>query len=202
MSDASAYRSFFLRAPKPAMVRAVLPDNVTHDFEVSEQEPNFMGLAKTFESLEPIRAECYDAQGVLIRAEKPANAPKRSTVMPGILNQDVEAARLMMFADLLAKAYENTTQVAFEKLLEVVRLVTDERTEKAKANDALQKAYIQKLQELVQVKAQALEASDEESSDDLLTDLAKAFGFGARSSRKQAEPEPEPEPEEDEQPEG
>ncbi len=196
MSDATAYRSFFLRAPKPAMVRAVLPDNVTHDFEVSDQEPNFMGLAKTFESLEPIRAECYDAQGVLIRAEKPANQPKRDAKLPGILTTDVEAARLMMFADLLAKAYENTTQVAFEKLLDVVRLVTDERTEKAKANDALQKAYIAKLQELVQIKAAALEEGEAAEEDDFLGDIAKAFGFGARSGRKQqVEPEPEPDPE-------
>lgn len=178
-------RGWLLQQPKPAMIR------VTVDGDVEELKPgkSWAKTAATIAALEPDLLQAYDAAGKLLRATKvdvePAQrrgAPAVPT-LPAVLATDPHAVLLHHFATLLSHAYEHSTQVAFDKLVDVVERQGDrseaieQRLERAEArarrlqDDQIEDAY-DRAEQL------AAEAQAGNSDDALKAHLAQAFLSG------------------------
>lgn len=117
-------RGFLLKVPKPALVR------ITVDGETQDLKPN-KGYAKCAETVAAMGADliqCLDADGTLLRAMRTdTSEAQRSDAadMPAILSTDPHAAMLTHFANLLHRAYEHSTEVAFQRLVELTDRMND-----------------------------------------------------------------------------
>lgn len=183
-------RGWLLQQPKPAVIRCTI------DGEVEELKPgkSWAKTAETIAALQPELLQAYDAAGKLIRATRFEAEPsgKRAAAappeLPALLATDPHAALLHHFATLLHRAYEHSTQVAFEKLVDVVERQGDradaieqrlERTE-ARArrlqDDQVDDAYA-RAEEL------AAEATTSGSDAEFKNHLMQAFLSGQMQQR-------------------
>jgi hypothetical protein len=132
-------RGFLLQLPRPAVVR------ISGDGEPQSIKPgkSFAKTAETIEALDPELIECLDAEGKVLRAMRTDSADSQrsaAAAIPAVLSADPETARLTHFADLLHRAYEHSTEIAFAKLVDVMERMNErsdaieqrlERTESA-----------------------------------------------------------------------
>lgn len=125
--NANDLRGFLLQQPKPALIRC------STDGEIEELKPgkSWAKTAATIVALDPDQVLCYDAAGKLIRATKfeaeaePRRASSPAPTLPDVIAQDPHAALLTHFSNLLHRAYEHSTQVAFDKFVELVERMGD-----------------------------------------------------------------------------
>lgn len=111
---------------------------VTTDGEVEEMKPakSWAKTAATIAALEPELVQCFDAAGKLLRATRfdaePAaprgKATSAAPSLPDVISSDPQAALFAHFANLLHRAYEHSTQVAFDKFVELMQ-IQGERSE-------------------------------------------------------------------------
>jgi hypothetical protein len=115
-------RNFLVRQPKPRLIRLTTGDKVD---EIKPTHGRSMAkLADTIGAVMPELIELYDGQGNLLRAMRPeleSDSTSDPVPTPAPLREDTETARLQLFATLLAKAYEHTTNVAFTKMVELMQ---------------------------------------------------------------------------------
>lgn len=157
----SKLRGFLLQKPKPHKVR------VTGDGEPQELVPgrSYVKCAETIEAIGGDLLECFDAQGNLLRAlrmnDAEAHRSDAAAIPPGI-NSDPNALMLTHFANLVHRAYEHSTEIAFGKMVEVFEKMNErsenieqrlERTETAnrrliaeQADEAIERAHEQAAQ--------------------------------------------------------
>jgi hypothetical protein len=126
-------RGFLLQNPHPHLIRIT-----NQDGEVSEMMPGRKPKARVAESivaLNPELIECFDAEGHLLRAVRPAEIAVRPALPPEVpeeLKGDPHAGMVCLFANLLHRAYSHSTEVAFSKLVELVERM-DQRTDSIEA---------------------------------------------------------------------
>lgn len=120
--DVGKVRGFILQIPKPITVRISSTDGATDELKVGRQ--SFMRMAETICAVDPELVECLDKEGALIRAMRPEELvvvePPRDTELPDELKGDKVSAQLNHFANLLSQAYRHSTDVAFNKLVDLV----------------------------------------------------------------------------------
>lgn len=118
-------RGFLLQAPKPTTVR------VTCNGETEEIKPSPRSYAKTAETiaaLQPELIECLDAQGSILRAMRPESSESRrsdAAEIPVGLAADPHAMMISHFANLIHRAYEHSTEIAFGRLVELADRLND-----------------------------------------------------------------------------
>lgn len=122
--NARQIRMFLLKHPKPATVR------VSGDCETQELKParNAARCAETIEALGVDLIECLDAKGGIIRATRLSEEESRrsdAATLPAGLAADPESLRLAHFADLVHRAYEHSTEIAFTKMVEVFDIMAN-----------------------------------------------------------------------------
>src|SRR5262245_9293340 len=126
--NTSRLRNFLLQLPKPALVRVT-----TGAGEVEELKPSksWARMAETIAALDPQLVQCFSADGKLLRAADFSDESSRRSdaaeVPPGIA-ADPNALMLTHFANLLHRAYEHSTEVAFDRIVQVFN-VMNERAE-------------------------------------------------------------------------
>ena len=117
----SKVRAFLLQHPKPHFLRLANEDGVQEELKVGKQP--FVRLAETIVALDPMTVECLDKDKNLVRAFRMGEADVRrseAAEVPQILSDDPQAALLTHFSNLLHRAYEHSTEIAFGKLVELV----------------------------------------------------------------------------------
>ncbi len=130
-----------MQSPRPSMVRAICADGVK-EIAVAEGVV-WTQLGASIEALDPDAVELYDDQDVLLRADKRRTKRTGEVTIPSVLHEDPETARLMHFANILDRAYENSTKLAFEKLVEFIEVVMRERESTAKRLERLERDYFE-----------------------------------------------------------
>lgn len=119
MLSSWAIRNFLIRQPHAHSIR------VTRDGDVQEVVPSnkWSKTADTLRAIEPDLIELLDSEGRVIRASKPADEEDSSAsapTPPACLEGDANAALMTHFANLIHRAYEHSTTVAFSRLIELV----------------------------------------------------------------------------------
>lgn len=182
-------RGFLLQMPRPSVVR------VTGDGEAQELKPgrSFAKLADTIMALSVSLVECIDADGKVLRAARLDDTEAHrsdAAQIPAGLAGDPTALMLSHFANLLHRAYEHSTEIAFTRLVELVERMGDraeaietrlERTEAANRR-LLQTQVEDAFERAEEMAAQAGAAGA--TGGDLVEKMAGAFlgGMGARSA--------------------
>jgi hypothetical protein len=129
-----AIRNFLICQPAPATIKLTGQEG-----EIQTMTPGRKSrakLAETIAAMEPALIECLASDGSLLRAMRPGDesTKARSVEAPVAkgLEGDPTAAMLSHFANLLHRAYEHATDIAFDKLIELVERM-DERTNSIEA---------------------------------------------------------------------
>ncbi len=120
--DGPAIRSWCMKRPRPDGIRLSFSDG-QDKYLPRTNEQSWQEIADTVCALEPVLLEAVKADGTVIRAmktaesEKPDRARDNARVpVPAVLHNDPETARLCYTADLLHRAYQHSTDVAFEQV--------------------------------------------------------------------------------------
>jgi len=180
-------RGFLLQHPKPARVR------LTGDGEPQEMKPgkSYVRLAESINALGGNLLECLDASGEITRAMRLDEDPAQLTGAPPLpeeLKRDPGALMLTHFANLLSRAYEHSTEIAFVKLVEVVEKMNDrseaieQRLERAEAqNRRMLLDQTEREIDLAEERAEqaAAAAANGEGGGSLETALMQSFIGGA-----------------------
>lgn len=179
----SKIRGFLLQLPKPAAVRVT-----------AEGEPQLIKVGKSYAKL----AETIDALGVelvealdkdgatVLRAMRLGTVESQrssASELPEVLKQDPQAAMFTHFANLLHRAYEHSSEIAFTKMVEVFDIMNvrsdsiERRLERAEAD---RRALLQQQVDdaIDQAEERAERAAAEAGGGDVLSNIAGAFLSG------------------------
>lgn len=114
--NAGRIRGFLLRAPKPVLVRVTTQEGDTQEIKPGR---SYAKCAETIEALDPDLIECFGADGALLRALRTATEDATrsdAAALPAGLAADPQALQITHFANLIHRAYEHSTEIAFTKL--------------------------------------------------------------------------------------
>lgn len=188
-------RKFLMRKPRPAVIRLTQGDK-SEDMPVKPNQ-SFSRLGETINAVAPELVECFDTEGQLLRATRPHidNDANEAPETPKVLSDDPETARITHFANLLARAYEHTTNVAFTKLLELVERL-DQRSESIETRlertetqyRRLMHANLQEAWERAEdalEDAQDAQAEASNGTGDIIEQMGRAFLGGKRDGERQ-----------------
>lgn len=184
--NAARIRSFLLQHPKPSIVR------VSGDGEPQELRPgrSYARCAETIAALGIDLIECLDSEQKLLRALRVSTSDAQrsdAAALPTGLEADPSALMLTHFANLIHRAYEHSTEVAFSKMVDLVERINDRseaietRLERAEAQhrrtveDQIDDAF---------ERARELGEKAETGDGDLLSQMASAFMGGAQPAAK------------------
>lgn len=122
--NASRIRGFLLQLPKPHSVR------VSGEGEPQVLRPgrSYAKLADTIAALAPDLIELMDKDGAVIRATRLEAAESQrsdAAAVPEGLKTDPTALMLTHLANLVHRAYEHSSEIAFTKLVELVDKMND-----------------------------------------------------------------------------
>jgi hypothetical protein len=181
MTVANRIRGFLLQAPKPHLVRIATNDGEPHELKPGR---SYAKCADTIAALDVELIECLDDAGKLLRAMRMSSVEAMrsdAASTPKGLEADPQALMLTHFANLIHRAYEHSTEIAFSKMVELVERIGDRsesieaRLERAEA--AHRRAVDDQIDDAFQ-RAQELAEKNESGSGDLLQNLAGAFMSG------------------------
>lgn len=121
-------RNFLIRDPPPHTIRVTTSEGETQ--EIIAGKKSRVKIAETIVAIGPELVECLDGNAKLLRAIRPdaeeaqgSGAPE----VPAVIASDPNAAMISHFANLLHRAYQHSTELAFSKLVELVERM-DERS--------------------------------------------------------------------------
>lgn len=171
-------RNFLLQNPKPTHIRLVSEDGLTDDIQVGKQP--FVRLAESIIAVSPEMVQCLDKNKNLIRAMSLHDQEARrsdAAEIPEGLKADPTALMLTHFANLLHRAYEHSTEIAFDKLVELVDRI-DARSENTERRlEALEEEHRDTLRE--QAETELERAREEAAGAGGATGLIGSFMQGA-----------------------
>lgn len=175
----SKIRGFLLQLPKPARIRVS-----AGDAEPQEIKPA-RSAARTAESIQALGAElieCLDKDGALLRAlrlgESEAHRSDAADLPEGI-KADPQALMLTHFANLLHRAYEHSTEIAFTRLVELAERLSQHsesiEARLASAEAALRRERYDRLDEAHDRALEAIEKGATEGGNPLMDQMLGAF---------------------------
>lgn len=176
--NASKIRGFLIQAPKPNRIR------VTGDGEPEYLRPgrSYARMADSILAMNVDLVECLDKDNQVLRAmrldsedaQRSAEAP-----MPEALKADPQALMITHFANLLHRAYEHSSEIAFTKLVDLVERMGD-RAEGIEARlERTEAANRRLLAEQVEQAFERAAEQQEQGQGGMLEQMASAFMSGS-----------------------
>jgi len=179
---ATRIRNFLISQPKPACVR-VFVDGDAKDIKAAGR--SWMKIAETVNAMDGEQLQCLDAEGNVLRAmrldDDEAQRTEAAPIPPG-LAADPHALMLTHFANLLHRAYEHSTELAFNKMVECFDRVNDrsssieQRLERAEA--LARRLWHDQVQDAFERAEDIAEQAGQSGNDSFVNTLANAFVSG------------------------
>lgn len=148
-----ALRTFLVGQPRPAKILVRVDGDQTHELAPAGPGRTWASIAQTIDSLDPEAVELYDDTGRLVRATKFGEEETREKAFAdglGVPGADSETARLTHFANLLYRATEFSTTLAFTKMVELFERVNDRSAAIEERLERAERAYHRALNEQIQ----------------------------------------------------
>lgn len=117
-------RNWLIQQPKPSKVR--ITDSEGEVKELLCAKRPIVRIAESIVAIGPDLIECLGPNDELLRAYRASQEAEFATaapVVPTALAADPGAAQLGYFASLIHRAYEHSTELAFNKLIELVERI-------------------------------------------------------------------------------
>lgn len=184
--NAGRIRGFLLRAPKPVLVRVTTQDGDTQEIKPGR---SYAKCAETIEALDPDLIELFDPEGKLLRALRVSSedaSRSDAAPVPAGLAADPQALMLTHFANLLHRAYEHSTEVAFSRLGEFVQLQTEHAQAVEARLERVEAAHRRTLQDQLDAEMErvAEQAEQAEQGGGLESQMAGALFSGLASQQQ------------------
>jgi hypothetical protein len=186
-------RLWCMKRPRPEAIRLYFEDGETKTIP-RQGEQSWQEMSESIAALDPVMVEALGKDGVLLRACKSGDLARedrtrdnRRVEAPPALHADPETARLCFMSDLLHRAYQHSTDVAFERvagaydaafsrLVELVEKVGDRSDAIEKRLERTELEYRREMQDRVD---EALDkAAEQAGSGDGLAGLLSQFAGG------------------------
>jgi hypothetical protein len=178
-------RGFLLQHPKPTLIRLTSSDRETEELKPGR---SFAKLAETIAAIGPDLIECLDNEKHILRALRLGSvdaARSDAAEIPEGIKADPQALMLTHFANLIHRAYEHSTEVAFDKLTEVMERMnerSDSIEQRLERTEATNRRLIQEAVDDAYAHAQEIanRAGEEQQGGDLGSQMFQAFVGGTR----------------------
>ncbi len=178
-------RGFLLQLPKPSRIRVTAGDGEPQEFKPGR---SYAKAADSIEALGVDLVECLDAEGAVIRALRLSTVDARrsdAAAVPAGIEADPQALMLTHFANLLHRAYEHSTEVAFTRLVELAERLSA-HTESiearlAQTEAALRRAQTDQIDDALERAQEVVSANGE--NGDMMAQMAQAWLQGQMQSR-------------------
>lgn len=186
--DVATLRSWLARKPRPETLRLTFSDGAQE--HLPREDQNWQIIAESIVALEPVLIEALDTTKRVIRAVKSEDldgarkSRDNSRVQPpSPLHSDPETARLCYFADLIHRAYQHSTDVAFDKvtgaydtafnrMIDLVEKIGERSDAIERRLERAESAYRREVNERLQ---EALERATEDGDGGGLVGMLKNF---------------------------
>lgn len=193
--DVNAIRSFLVQTPKPEKILVQCANGEEKELTAPKGVGGvtWAALARSIETLDPVKVELYDVSDKMLRATRFDSLPtKAETELPAVLARDAESARMVVFANLLSQAYKFSVEIAFTKMVELMERV-ETRGERMEVRlERMETTYRREMQARID---EAFEDADEaakaaeQTKADPATALVQTF-MGGLTQGQQETPEP------------
>jgi hypothetical protein len=189
--DVSLVRAWCLLRPRPAAVRCKLADGEEHDVAMREGA-SWAALAETITTLAPESLTAVDHNGKVIRAVQMAkfegkSRDNKTPDIPAPLSTDPETARVTHFANLLHRAYQHTTEIAFEKMVALVDIMNARSDAIERRLERTERSYYQTLQDQLDDAFERAEEAGANAATQATTDpqaaIMQAFMSGMQGQK-------------------
>jgi len=191
--NAGAIRAFLIQQPPLTSIRLTDSNGDTSIIEPGKRSK--AKIAETIAAMQPDLIECLDKQGTLLRATRPESTlPARAATgltLPEELKADPYALMLTHFANLVHRAYEHATDIAFAKLVELVERM-DQRSESIeqrleRAEAGMRREQRERLDDMWDRVAEAAERAEAgETKDQILNGLVQGVLGGQAAAGSKA----------------
>lgn len=206
--DVATVRGWLLKRPRPQIINLTLADGEPKELQRAEGG-SWQEVAESICALDPLLIEALDAKGKSLRAVKAhelANELRardnERVAPPAALHTDPETARLCYMADLLHRAYQHATDVAFDKvtacydtsftkLVELVERIDQRSDALEKRLERTELRWRQEVNERLEERIEAAEAAAEaakEGQGDLGSQILGSFMGGVGAGQSEAKP--------------
>lgn len=183
----SRIRGFLLKMPKPARIRVCAGDGEPQEIKPAR---SYARTAESIDALGVDLVECLDKDGALLRALRLSDPETRrsdAAEVPKGIEVDPQALMLSHFANLLHRAYEHSTEIAFTRLVELAERLSS-HTESIEARLAhtesmLRREQSERIDDAYERASEAIAKGD--GSDPLVQQMMAAF-----MSAKMQQPSP------------
>jgi hypothetical protein len=205
VSAPETVRSFLVKTPRPHRIVVRTEEDEVHELDgsaVGKGGLTWANVARSVEALTPKVIEAYDAEGKLLRAKRgdEETSPQQQSAGLGLatIQTDPETARLTHFANLLYRATEFSTTLAFTKMVELFQLQAERASaleaRLERAEETYRKAIQQRIDEAFDAaeeqreQAEAIRAAAEAGQSDTAMALLQSFMGGAEAGKQERTP--------------
>jgi hypothetical protein len=184
-----------MRHPRPVAIRVERQEGEPREITVDPRVP-WVQQAAYIAELQPTFVECLDAEGKVLRGqdfdelefEPPNDSPASTPTAPKLaLPDDPQSRQLVLFAQLIADAYRHTTDVAFDRMVDLFESINRRGETVERSLESAHKLLNRLTNEQIE---RAAAATGQDPDDLTIGDLVGAFMGG----RNQAVPAPQPRP--------
>lgn len=191
MMSVKEIRTFLVGQPRPSRIVLTLPDETTQEMGPPVNGRSWQQIAESIGAQNVQLIQLFDSNGQLLRARNLQEELLRKAEFAetlGVPGADTETARLTHFANLLYRATEFSTKLAFEKMVELFGLMNERsvalETRLERAETQYRKAMQDRLDDAFET-AEDMQAQAAADSSDPATQLVKAFTGGAAAAQTQ-----------------
>src|SRR5437868_5541783 len=174
--DPKRIRSWLLSNPRPSQIKVLSATDGESRIVDITPGVSWASLGETVHALQPELMEALDAEGKVLRSIRPdddgdAKPPvdEESTAIQNVrasMVSDPESQRLVLFADLLARAYRHSTDVAFERMVSMFEAVNRRSETLESSLDSMVKLLKRAVSDSVDARIAAAEAGANAGQDD------------------------------------
>lgn len=120
-------RSFLVATPRPTKIVVHCEEGVEHELGAAKSGTTWAGIARSIMALHPETIHAYIGDRIerAMSCDEDEEKERVNVSVPSALSTDPETARLTHFANLLHRAYEHTTNVAFERMCDMQQMLND-----------------------------------------------------------------------------
>lgn len=162
---AEQLRQWLMQMPRPHTVRVTDEHGGIQDVVCGQS--TWVKVSETIEAMRPDLLQAMSAEKAVLRACRPNDLsedwsaddaePRRATVAPidvPIEKLDPESARFALFARLLSDAYKHSTNVAFERLADLVEAQSKRAESVDRTREAMYRAHVKQLEDQIKQSGQ------------------------------------------------
>jgi hypothetical protein len=182
-------RSFLVASPRPTRIVVKCAEE-EHELGPAKAGTSWAGIARSIMALKPESVQVFIGERLERAMECDEKPDERvSVAIPSALTTDPETARVTHFANLIHRAYEHTTNVAFERICELFEMQSNRAIAMEQRLERMEMQYRNELRRQLEDERETLEEQLETAAAQQshpLHQLASAFMSGVQQQQAQS----------------